>query len=147
MAKTPAKTAKPVKTAKTAKTAKKKSFKKKEKRVVHSGTVHVQATFNNTIVTITDTQGATLSWASAGTVGFKGSRKGTPFAAQLAAENAARKAQEYGMRSVQVYVKGPGAGRESALRSLQAAGFQIHLIRDVTPIPHNGCRPPKRRRV
>jgi small subunit ribosomal protein S11 len=121
--------------------------KRKVKKVVSEGIAHIHSTFNNTIVTITDTQGATLSWASAGTVGFKGSRKGTPFAAQLAAENAARKAQEYGMRSVQVYVKGPGAGRESALRSLQAAGFQIHLIRDVTPIPHNGCRPPKRRRV
>ena len=114
--------------------------KRKVKKVVSEGIAHIHSTFNNTIVTITDTQGATLSWASAGTVGFKGSRKGTPFAAQLAAENAARKAQEYGMRSVQVYVKGPGAGRESALRSLQA-------IRDVTPIPHNGCRPPKRRRV
>ena len=121
--------------------------KRKVKKVVSEGIAHIHSTFNNTIVTITDTQGATLAWASAGTVGFKGSRKGTPFAAQLAAENAARKAQEYGMRSVQVYVKGPGAGRESALRSLQAAGFQIHLIRDVTPIPHNGCRPPKRRRV
>jgi small subunit ribosomal protein S11 len=121
--------------------------KKKVKKVVSEGIVHIHSTFNNTIVTITDLQGATLSWASAGTVGFKGSRKGTPFAAQLAAENAARKCQEYGMRSVQVYVKGPGAGRESALRSLQAAGFQIHVIRDVTPIPHNGCRPPKRRRV
>ena len=121
---------------------------KKTKRVIESeGVAHIHSTFNNTIVTITDPQGATLSWASAGTVGFKGSRKGTPFAAQLAAENAARKAQEYGMRSVQVYVKGPGAGRESALRSLQAAGFQIHLIRDVTPVPHNGCRPRKRRRV
>jgi small subunit ribosomal protein S11 len=121
--------------------------KRKVKKAVSEGVVHIHSTFNNTIVTITDPQGATLSWASAGTVGFKGSRKGTPFAAQLAAENAARKAQEYGMRSVQVYVKGPGAGRESALRSLQAAGFQIHVIRDVTPIPHNGCRPPKRRRV
>jgi small subunit ribosomal protein S11 len=121
--------------------------KRKVKKVVSEGVAHIHSTFNNTIVTITDPQGATLSWASAGTVGFKGSRKGTPFAAQLAAENAARKAQEYGMRTVQVYVKGPGAGRESALRSLQAAGFQIHLIRDVTPIPHNGCRPPKRRRV
>jgi small subunit ribosomal protein S11 len=121
--------------------------KKKIKKLVSEGIAHIHSTFNNTIVTITDPQGATLSWASAGTVGFKGSRKGTPFAAQLAAENAARKAQEYGMRSVQVYVKGPGAGRESALRSLQAAGFQIHVIRDVTPIPHNGCRPPKRRRV
>src|SRR5437016_1811065 len=116
--------------------------KKKVKKLVSEGIAHIHSTFNNTIVTITDPQGATLSWASAGTVGFKGSRKGTPFAAQLAAENAARKAQEYGMRSVQVYVKGPGAGRESALRSLQAAGFQIHIIRDVTPIPHNGCRPP-----
>ena len=121
--------------------------KKKVKKLVSEGIAHIHSTFNNTIVTITDPQGATLSWASAGTVGFKGSRKGTPFAAQLAAENAARKAQEYGMRSVQVFVKGPGAGRESALRSLQAAGFQIHIIRDVTPIPHNGCRPPKRRRV
>ena len=121
--------------------------KKKVKKLVSEGLVHIHSTFNNTIVTITDMQGGTLSWASAGTVGFKGSRKGTPFAAQLAAENAARKAQEYGMRSVQVFVKGPGAGRESALRSLQAAGFQIHVIRDVTPIPHNGCRPPKRRRV
>lgn len=121
--------------------------KRKAKKVVSEGVAHIHSTFNNTIVTITDPQGATLSWASAGTVGFKGSRKGTPFAAQLAAESAARKAQEYGMRSVQVLVKGPGAGRESALRSLQAAGFQIHVIRDVTPIPHNGCRPPKRRRV
>jgi small subunit ribosomal protein S11 len=121
--------------------------KRKAKKAVSEGVVHIHSTFNNTIVTITDPQGATLSWASAGTVGFKGSRKGTPFAAQLAAENAARKAQEFGMRSVQVYVKGPGAGRESALRSLQAVGFQIHVIRDVTPIPHNGCRPPKRRRV
>jgi small subunit ribosomal protein S11 len=121
--------------------------RRRAKKMVSEGVVHIHSTFNNTIVTITDPQGATLSWASAGTVGFKGSRKGTPFAAQLAAENAARKAQEYGMRSVQVFVKGPGAGRESALRSLQAVGFQIHVIRDVTPIPHNGCRPPKRRRV
>jgi small subunit ribosomal protein S11 len=128
-------------------TGEKAPRKKKIKKLVSEGIAHIHSTFNNTIVTITDPQGATLSWASAGTVGFKGSRKGTPFAAQLAAENAARKAQEYGMRSVQVYVKGPGAGRESALRSLQAAGFQIHVIRDVTPIPHNGCRPPKRRRV
>jgi len=127
--------------------AEKTPRKRKVKKAVSEGVVHIHSTFNNTIVTITDPQGATLSWASAGTVGFKGSRKGTPFAAQLAAENAARKAQEYGMRSVQVYVKGPGAGRESALRSLQAVGFQIHVIRDVTPIPHNGCRPPKRRRV
>jgi small subunit ribosomal protein S11 len=121
--------------------------KKKTKRLVSEGIVHIHSTFNNTIITITDSQGGAVSWASAGTVGFKGSRKGTPFAAQLAAESAARKAQEFGMRTVQVYVKGPGAGRESALRSLQQAGFQVHLIRDVTPIPHNGCRPPKRRRV
>lgn len=121
--------------------------KRKVKKAVPEGIVHIHSTFNNTIVTISDPQGATVSWASAGTVGFKGSRKGTPFAAQLAAESAARKAQEYGMRSVHVYVKGPGAGREAALRSLQAAGFQVQVIRDVTPIPHNGCRPPKRRRV
>jgi small subunit ribosomal protein S11 len=125
----------------------KKAPKRKEKRIVPHGVAHIQATFNNTIVTLSDAEGGVVGWSSAGKVGFKGSRKGTPFAAQLAAESAARKAQEYGMRTVQVYVKGPGAGRESALRSLQAAGFQIHLIRDVTPIPHNGCRPPKRRRV
>lgn len=121
--------------------------KKRAKRAVSEGIVHVHSTFNNTIVTITDPQGAAIAWASAGTVGFKGSRKGTPFAAQLAAETAARRAQEFGMRSVHAYVKGPGAGREAALRSLQAAGIQIQLIRDVSPIPHNGCRPPKRRRV
>jgi small subunit ribosomal protein S11 len=121
--------------------------RKKIKRTVAEGVVHIHSTFNNTIVTVTDLQGATLAWASAGTVGFKGSRKGTPFAAQLAAESATRKAQEHGVRTVQVYVKGPGAGRESALRSIQAAGLQISVIRDVTPIPHNGCRPPKRRRV
>src|SRR5438477_46642 len=109
--------------------------------------VNIHSTFNNTIVTISDPQGNVVAWASAGTVGFKGSRKGTPFAAQVAAESAARKAADAGMRSVQVQVKGPGAGRESALRSLQAAGFAVNLIRDVTPIPHNGCRPPKRRRV
>jgi small subunit ribosomal protein S11 len=109
--------------------------------------VCIHSTFNNTIVSITDPQGNVVAWASAGTVGFKGSRKGTPFAAQVAAESAARKAADAGMRSVQVHVKGPGAGRESALRSLQAAGFAINVIRDVTPIPHNGCRPPKRRRV
>ena len=134
-------------TAPAAPAAEKTPRKKRTKRAVSEGVAHIHSTFNNTIVTITDPQGGTVSWASAGTVGFKGSRKGTPFAAQLAAESAARKAQEYGMRSVQVYVKGPGAGRESALRSLQAAGFQIQIIRDVTPIPHNGCRPPKRRRV
>ena len=121
--------------------------KKKEKKNVPRGVAHIQATFNNTIVTITDFQGNVVAWSSAGTQGFKGSRKSTPFAAQLAAEDAARKAMEQGMRSVEVLIKGPGAGREAALRSLQAAGFQITLIRDVTPIPHNGCRPPKRRRV
>ena len=121
--------------------------RKKGKRVVAEGVVHIHSTFNNTIVTITDTQGGAISWASAGSVGFKGSRKGTPFAAQLAAENAAKKAADQGMRSVQVLVNGPGGGREPALRSLQGAGFAITAIRDVTPIPHNGCRPPKRRRV
>jgi small subunit ribosomal protein S11 len=109
--------------------------------------VHIHSTFNNTLVTITDQVGNVLAWSSAGWVGFKGSRKGTPFAAQLAAEDAAKKAMDHGMRSISVYVKGPGSGRESALRALQAAGFKISLIRDVTPIPHNGCRPPKRRRV
>jgi len=121
--------------------------KKKEKRIIPRGVAHIQSTFNNTIVTITDIEGNVVSWSSAGTQGFKGSRKSTPFAAQLAAEDAARKAMEQGMRSVDVLIKGPGAGREAALRSLQAAGFQITLIKDVTPIPHNGCRPPKRRRV
>ena len=148
MAKAPAKAAKTTKPTKATKaSSKKKSFKKKEKRVVHSGLVHVQATFNNTIVTISDLEGNTIAWSSAGSLGFRGSRKGTPFAAQVAAEAAARKAAELGMRQVQVYVKGPGAGRESALRSLQAAGFAVSIIKDVTPIPHNGCRPPKRRRV
>lgn len=121
--------------------------RKKAKRMVSEGIVHIHSTFNNTIITITDVQGNVLVWASAGSVGFKGSRKGTPFAAQVAAETAARKASELGMRHVQVFVKGPGAGRESALRSLQTAGFSVSLIKDVTPIPHNGCRPPKRRRV
>jgi small subunit ribosomal protein S11 len=121
--------------------------KKKEKKNVPRGVAHIQATFNNTIVTITDPQGNVVAWSSAGTQGFKGSRKSTPFAAQLAAEDAARKAMEQGMRSVEVLIKGPGAGREAALRSLQSTGFQITLIKDVTPIPHNGCRPPKRRRV
>ncbi len=109
--------------------------------------MNIYSTFNNTIVTIADPQGNTVAWASAGSVGLKGSRKGTPFAAQMAAESAARKAADAGMRAVQVHVKGPGAGRESALRALQSAGFAVSLIRDVTPIPHNGCRPPKRRRV
>jgi small subunit ribosomal protein S11 len=121
--------------------------RKRAKRMVPEGVVHIHSTFNNTIISISDAQGAVIAWASAGSVGFKGSRKGTPFAAQVAAEAAARKAAEYGMRQVQVFVKGPGAGRESALRSLQAAGFTVSIIKDVTPIPHNGCRPPKRRRV
>ena len=115
--------------------------------MVSEGVVHIHSTFNNTIVTITDAQGGAVSWASSGSVGFKGSRKGTPFAAQLASESAAKKAADLGVRSVQVFVKGPGGGREPALRALQQAGFQITMIRDVTPIPHNGCRPPKRRRV
>ncbi len=129
--------------------AKKKRIrtKKKEKKNIPSGVVHIQSTFNNTIITITDPGGNVVSWSSAGVQGFKGSRKSTPFAAQLAAEDAAKKAKEHGMRNVDVYVKGPGAGRESALRSLQAVGFKISLISDVTPNPHNGCRPPKRRRV
>ena len=121
--------------------------RRKAKRSVSEGVLHIHSTFNNTIVTITDQQGNVLVWSSAGQCGFKGSRKGTPFAAQVAAEAAARKAAELGMRQVQVYVKGAGAGRESALRSLQAAGFNVSIIKDVTPIPHNGCRPPKRRRV
>ena len=121
--------------------------RKKVKRMVAEGVVHIHSTFNNTIITITDAQGSVIAWSSAGAVGFKGSRKGTPFAAQVAAEAAARKAAEFGMRQVQVFVKGPGAGHEAALRSLQAAGFAVNLIKDVTPIPHNGCRPPKRRRV
>jgi small subunit ribosomal protein S11 len=121
--------------------------RRKAKKMVSEGVAHIHSTFNNTIITITDPAGNVMAWSSAGSVGFKGSRKGTPFAAQLAAENAAKKAMEYGLRTVQVFVKGPGAGRESALRSLQAAGFAVSLIKDVTPIPHNGCRPPKRRRV
>ncbi len=121
--------------------------KKKERRNILNGIAHIRSTFNNTIITITDLSGNALSWSSAGSQGFKGSRKSTPFAAQLAAEEAARKAMEHGMRSIAVFVKGPGAGRESALRALQAVGFKVTLIRDVTPVPHNGCRPPKRRRV
>jgi small subunit ribosomal protein S11 len=128
-------------------TEEKGARRKRAKKMVSEGVVHVHSTFNNTIVTITDPSGGVVAWSSAGSVGFKGSRKGTPFAAQLAAEQAAKKAMDHGMRSVQVCVKGPGAGRESVLRSLQAAGFHITVIRDVTPIPHNGCRPPKRRRV
>lgn len=121
--------------------------KKKVKKNIQSGIAYVQSTFNNTLVTITDVSGNVVSWSSAGVRGFKGSRKSTPFAAQLAAEDAAKKAMEHGMRTVSVYVNGPGSGRESALRALQIAGFRISLIRDITPIPHNGCRAPKRRRV
>jgi len=121
--------------------------KKKERKNIPVGVAHIKATFNNTLVTITDPGGNVISWSSAGVQGFKGSRKGTPFAAQLAAQDAAKKAMEHGMRNVDVYVKGPGAGREAALRALQAAGLSVNLIRDVSPIPHNGCRPPKRRRV
>ncbi|OLP16249.1 30S ribosomal protein S11 [Leptolyngbya sp. 'hensonii'] len=125
----------------------KKTTTRKQKRHVPSGVAHIQSTFNNTIVSITDTGGEVISWASAGSSGFKGAKKGTPFAAQTAAENAARRAADQGMRQVEVMVSGPGAGRETAIRALQGAGLEITLIRDVTPIPHNGCRPPKRRRV
>src|SRR5690349_24657611 len=127
--------------------SKAKPGKKKVKKNISTGIACIQSTFNNTVVTITDVNGNTVAWSSAGARGFKGSRKSTPFAAQLAAEEACRKAMEHGMRSVAVFVKGPGAGRESALRALQTAGFRVTLVRDVTPIPHNGCRPPKRRRV
>ncbi|MBA4603196.1 30S ribosomal protein S11 [Thermoactinomyces mirandus] len=121
--------------------------KRRAKKNIESGTAHIRSTFNNTIVTITDPRGNAVAWASSGTMGFKGSRKSTPFAAQMAAEQAAKVAMENGMKSVDVLVKGPGAGREAAIRSLQAAGLEVSLIKDVTPIPHNGCRPPKRRRV
>ena len=121
--------------------------KKKKVKNITRGIVHIQASFNNTIITITDTQGNAVCWSSAGAAGFKGSKKSTPFAAQVAAEQAAKKSLEHGMKTVEVYVKGPGSGRESAIRALQAAGLAISLIKDVTPIPHNGCRPPKRRRV
>ncbi len=124
-----------------------KGTKKKEKKNISEGIAHIHSTFNNTIVTITDMSGNTIAWSSGGAQGFKGSRKSTPFAAQQTAMEAVKKAKQYGLRTVQVYVKGPGAGRESALRALQAAGLTVTLIRDVTPIPHNGCRPPKRRRV
>ena len=127
--------------------AKRVSRKKKERKNIERGAVHIRSTFNNTIVTITDTAGNAISWASAGGLGFKGSRKSTPFAAQLAAEAAAKASMEHGLKSVEVYVKGPGAGREAAIRALQATGLEVSLIKDVTPIPHNGCRPPKRRRV
>jgi small subunit ribosomal protein S11 len=129
------------------KKGKKKTFKKKEKKHVPHGVVHIQASFNNTIVTITDGEGRTISWKSSGSLGFRGSRKGTPFAAQQASMNAANLAREHGLRSVEVRVSGPGSGRESAIRALAAAGIEVRTIKDVTPMPHNGCRPPKRRRV
>ncbi|HHY39823.1 MAG TPA: 30S ribosomal protein S11 [Syntrophaceticus sp.] len=121
--------------------------KRRERKNVEYGVAHIKSTFNNTIITITDTNGNTVAWASSGAMGFKGTRKGTPFAAQLAAEAAAKTAMEHGMKQVEAYVKGPGSGREAAIRSLQAAGLEVSMIKDVTPIPHNGCRPPKRRRV
>ena len=121
--------------------------KRRERKNIERGAAHIQSTFNNTIVTITDIQGNSLSWASAGGLGFRGSRKSTPFAAQMAAETAAKAAMEHGLKTVEVYVKGPGQGREAAIRALQAAGLEVNMIKDVTPIPHNGCRPPKRRRV
>jgi small subunit ribosomal protein S11 len=133
--------------AATGKAGKNKKFKKRERKNVPYGLVHIQASFNNTIVTITDNLGNTLSWKSSGSLGFRGSRKGTPFAAQQAAINAANQARDHGLRSVDVRVSGPGSGRESAVRALAAAGIEVRSIRDVTPIPHNGCRPPKRRRV
>ena len=121
--------------------------RRRERKAVPSGRAYIQATFNNTIITLTDPEGNVIAWGSSGTVGFKGSRKGTPYAAQMAARDAARKAMEHGLRQVEVYVKGPGSGREAAIRSLQGSGLYITGIRDVTPIPHNGCRPPKRRRI
>ena len=130
-----------------AKVAKKVVKRRRERKNIEQGTVHIRATFNNTIVTVTDTAGNAISWASAGELGFEGSRKSTPFAAQSAAETAAKAAMEHGLKSVEVYVKGPGSGRESAIRALETVGLQITLIKDVTPVPHNGCRPPKRRRV
>lgn len=127
--------------------AQRKKTSRKEKKNIAVGAAHIQATFNNTIVTITDQAGGVVAWSSSGSLGFKGSRKGTPYAAQMAAESAAKKAMDFGMKQLDVFVKGPGAGRESAIRALQAAGLDINLIKDVTPVPHNGCRPPKRRRV
>ena len=121
--------------------------KRRERKNIERGQAHIQSTFNNTIVTLSDANGNVISWASAGQLGFRGSRKSTPFAAQIAAEEAAKKAMEHGLKTVEVYVKGPGAGREAAIRSLQAVGLEVNLIKDTTPIPHNGCRPPKRRRV
>jgi small subunit ribosomal protein S11 len=128
-------------------TQRRERVRRRERKHVERGIAHIKSTFNNTIVTITDPQGNALSWASSGGQGFKGSRKSTPFAAQVAAENAARAAMEHGLREVEVFVKGPGSGREAAIRSLQTAGLEVSLIKDVTPVPHNGCRPPKRRRV
>ena len=125
----------------------KRNNKKKKKIQVQKGQAHIRSTFNNTIVTLTDSKGNTVAWSSAGNLGFEGSRKSTPYAAQMAADNAAKEAMEYGLKEVDVFVKGPGAGREAAVRALQAAGLEVTLIKDVTPIPHNGCRPPKRRRV
>ncbi len=131
-----------------AKTAGKKTTRRRrERKNIERGAAHIRSSFNNTIVTITDVAGNALSWASAGGLGFRGSRKNTPFAAQMAAETAAKAAMEHGLKSVEVYVKGPGAGREAAIRALQGAGLEVNMIKDVTPIPHNGCRPPKRRRV
>jgi small subunit ribosomal protein S11 len=127
--------------------AQRKKTGKKEKKQAHTGAAYIQATFNNTIITITDQKGNVITWSSAGSQGFKGSRKGTPYAAQVAADSAAKKALGYGMRKIDVFVKGPGSGRESAIRALQAAGLEINMIKDITPVPHNGCRPPKRRRV
>ena len=130
-----------------AKTVKKVSRKRKERKNIERGAAHIRSTFNNTIVTMTDVNGNALSWASAGGLGFRGSKKSTPFAAQMAAETAAKAAMEHGLKTVEVFVKGPGAGREAAIRALQAAGLEVSMTKDVTPIPHNGCRPPKRRRV
>ena len=130
-----------------AKTVKRVAHKKKERKNIERGAAHIRSTFNNTIVTMTDVNGNALSWASAGGLGFRGSKKSTPFAAQMAAETAAKAAMEHGLKTVEVYVKGPGQGREAAIRALQAAGLEVNMIKDVTPIPHNGCRPPKRRRV
>ena len=128
-------------------TAKKVVKRRRERKNVEKGAVHIRSSFNNTMVTITDLQGNALSWASSGGLGFRGSRKSTPYAAQMCAETAAKAAMEHGLKTVEVYVKGPGSGREAAIRSLQAAGLEVNMIKDVTPIPHNGCRPPKRRRV
>ncbi len=125
----------------------KKTRKRKERKNVERGAAHIKSTFNNTLVTLTDTQGNALAWSSAGSLGFRGSKKSTPFAAQMAAEVAAKGAMEHGLKTVEVFVKGPGSGREAAIRALQAAGLEVNMIKDVTPIPHNGCRPPKRRRV